>query len=348
MINIQYNETLSKERKLLEKNSIPYSDNILIFYIDAVSRAYSIRKLKKTLNFIEQFMSYKGGNNKKYPSENFHSFQFFKYHSFSFYTSINYPQIFYGKKMGNNMIRITKHLKKIGYIIGFIYDMCLREPTNVKNKMTSEEVGDHEMIICDPNMYHPHSHIKRCYYDKISTEYVCQYGYQFLKKYNNNRKFLAMTINDGHEGTLEVLKYTDDILFNFLKTLYNEHLFKDSTIFLLSDHGTGSPSPYYIADFYQIEKNLPMLYIICNDRRNISYTNQYQYIKINQQSFITGYDIYNTIGNLAFGDKYDSILNKTDSHDTPKTEYGESLFKKINSRIRSPKTYKNMNLKTCI
>ena len=58
-INLNYNKTLSKERILLERNSIPYSNNLIILYIDSVSRANSLRQLKKTLKFFEQFMSYK-------------------------------------------------------------------------------------------------------------------------------------------------------------------------------------------------------------------------------------------------------------------------------------------------
>ena len=81
-IILNYNETLSKERKKLEKNSSPYSKNIIILFIDSVSRAYSIRQLKKTLKFFEKFMTFNGGYNKKFPSEKFHSFQFFKYISF--------------------------------------------------------------------------------------------------------------------------------------------------------------------------------------------------------------------------------------------------------------------------
>ena len=78
-INLNYNESLSIERKKLEKNSNPYSDNVMILYLDSVSRVNSMRKLKKTfINFFEQFMPYKGGHNTKYPEENFHSFQFFK------------------------------------------------------------------------------------------------------------------------------------------------------------------------------------------------------------------------------------------------------------------------------
>ena len=107
-INVNYNKTLSKERKKLEKYSSPYSENIIILFIDSVSRAYSIRQLKKTLKFFEKFIDFKGGNNKKYPLENFHSFQFFKYHSFHGNTYVNYPRLFYGNIAGRNIIRITK------------------------------------------------------------------------------------------------------------------------------------------------------------------------------------------------------------------------------------------------
>jgi hypothetical protein len=81
-INVNYNESLSKSRKLLEKKSDPFSNNIMIIFLDSVSRANSMRQLKKTMSFIEKYISYKGGYNKKFPESNYHSFQFFKYHSF--------------------------------------------------------------------------------------------------------------------------------------------------------------------------------------------------------------------------------------------------------------------------
>ena len=39
IINLNYNKTLSEERKAKEQNTIPYSNNILSLYIDSVSRA---------------------------------------------------------------------------------------------------------------------------------------------------------------------------------------------------------------------------------------------------------------------------------------------------------------------
>ena len=144
------------------------------------------------------------------------------------------------------------------------------------------------------------------------------------------------------------MKYIDNILYNFLNSLYNDNLFKGTSIFLLSDHGTAAPSPYYINDFFQIERHLPMLYIISNDRKNVSYEQQYKYIQKNQQIIITGYDIYNTFGSLIFGDKYNLIPNKTQNKDTPKSKFGISLFNEINPKERSPKIYKNMNKNICI
>ena len=47
IINLNYNKTLSEERKNKEQNTIPYSNNILSLYIDSVSRANSLRQLKK-------------------------------------------------------------------------------------------------------------------------------------------------------------------------------------------------------------------------------------------------------------------------------------------------------------
>ena len=190
-INLQFNKTLSEERKNLENNSVPYSKNIIIIFIDSVSRAYSIRSLKKTLKFIQQFMSYKGSHNKNFPNENFHSFQFFKYHSFIHYTRYNYPQIFYGKVDGK-LERNIKFLKENGYITCYINDMCYREPTNTGHNMTRDEISDHEYLICDVNANELYTPLKRCLYNKITSDYAFEYGTQFWRKYQENRKYLSI------------------------------------------------------------------------------------------------------------------------------------------------------------
>ena len=341
-INVNYNKSLSKERKKLEKRVTPYSSNILILFIDSVSRAYSIRQLKKTLKFFEKFISYKGNYNKKFPSENFHSFQFFKYHSFKYYTAGNYPKIFYGDRIDKSNVLITKYLKKNGYVTCYSGDLCRKEPTITYHNLTLEEQYDHQCILCDPNKKHVYISKLNCLYGKNQAEYLYDYGNQFWRKYKDNRKFLIIITNDGHEGTLEKLKYLDVIVYKFLNNLFKENLLKDTSVFLLSDHGTSMPSLYYLYNFYKYEKHLPMLYLLINDRKNISYNQQYKYLNKNQQAFITGYDIYNTIGNLVYGNNYKSIKYKNKKKDTPKTNMGKSLFTNINQKNRTPKKYKEM------
>ena len=78
----------------------------------------------------------------------------------------------------------------------------------------------------------------------------------------------------------------------------------------------------------------------------LKYEEQYEFIHKNQQTLITAYDIYNTIGHLIYGDKYKLIRNKTRLKDSPKSPLGISLFNKINQKSRKPKLYKFSNRKT--
>ncbi len=299
------------------------------------------------MHFFENFISFKGGFNKKYPSENYHSFQFFKYYSFNFFTGGNFPQLYYGRTADEKLVLITKYLKENGYITAYTSDSCIKDNIDLKHNLTNDEIYDHQFLICDPNAKHYNTLTIRCLYGKNIAHYIYEYGNQFWRKYKENRKFLTVISNDGHEGTLELLKYTDEIIYNFLNNLFNDNLFKDSSIFLLSDHGVGMPSLYYLFKFYNIEIQLPMLYIIINDRKNISYDKQYKYLYENQQAFITAYDIYNTIGNIAYGDSYIFIENKTLDNDTPKSRQGISLFNEINKIERNPKKYFNMSNNSC-
>ena len=55
-----------------------------------------------------------------------------------------------------------------------------------------------------------------------------------------------------------------------------------------------------------------------------------KYIYENQQTFITGYDIYNTIVHLLYGDNYNSIQNKTKaSFEIPKIQKVKAYLWKL-------------------
>jgi hypothetical protein len=348
IINVNYNKTLSKERKKLEKKSNPYYENILMLFFDSVSRSNGLRQLKKTFKFIEKFMPYKGYSNKLDPNDKYHAFQFMKYHSFKYNTRGNYPKMFYGHYKGKIKFRITKYLKQNGFVTALTNDLCRLDSCYLPHNMSLEEISDHEFLICDPNKRSTNIMIKRCLYNKINVEYQLEYGNQFWRKYKNNRKFLLIINNDGHEGTLEILKYDDEYVFQFLNNLFNENLLKDTIVMLLSDHGSTMPSIYYFNNFHIYEEVFPMLYVLSYDKKNLTYNEQYKYIHQNQQKLITALDIYNTIGYLAYGSIYKKIKDKEKSYeDTPKTKFGKSIFTKIDSK-RKPSDYKGMKEDICL
>ena len=340
-INLNFNKTLSDERKKLEKNTFPYSNNILIVYIDSVSRANSIRQLPKTLKFFEKFMSYKGNRNHNFPSHNFHSFQFFKYHSFTSYTPGNYPILFYGNHRNKMNKYITLYLKKNGFITGYSADNCVFDFTRSLHNFTVDDIYDHQYVMCDPNYKILNSEFK-CFYEKYYFEHMFEYMSQFWRKYKSNRKFSLLLSNFAHRSSLEILKNMDNYIFEYFNNLFKDNLLKDTSIFLLSDHGLGIPSIYYLNEFFKYESHLPMLYLIINDRKNETYKSQYKYINQNQQSFITAFDIYDTIINIIYGNKFG-----TNEIIGIKSRHGQSLFTEINSKLRSPKNYTSMAKSVC-
>ena len=73
--------------------------------------------------------------------------------------------------------------------------------------------------------------------------------------------------NFSLSSSIEILKYMDDVLYNYFNNLFEENLLKDTSVFLLNDYGTGFTSIYLLDDFFQIEMRLPMLFILINDRK---------------------------------------------------------------------------------
>ena len=110
-IEIKPNETLIQERRNLykeNKNKIKF-DNILILYIDAISREQMFQSLPKTMKFIEQY--YIKNQNKK---KDFNLYQFLKYHNFAALTKINALPMFYGKSFSEyNAINFGNFYKNL-------------------------------------------------------------------------------------------------------------------------------------------------------------------------------------------------------------------------------------------
>ena len=335
-ININPNKTLIEERKeLAKKHKVKY-ENILFIYLDAISRNHFMRKLPKTSKLIEKYYHSKKDKNPKASS-----YQFLKYSNFRAATQNNIMPMFYGKSMKSSSgVSILKHLKNYGYITSGSLNQCHREVYDLQHYLDHNvkyEPFDHEnfALFCDPNFSmpnYPFSYIKgiyssfrRCLYGKDTAEYVLEYTQKFWDAYINERKYSRLSFIDAHEGTMEVVKYLDQHLFNFLNNFIEKYLNNNTTIFIVSDHGENmvSINTFFNGDDYFFEKSLGVFFLILPENSNLK-INESNIID-NEQKFITPYDIHDTIIDIINGNEY--------------SDNGISVFQKIDSLKRNCDSY---------
>ena len=338
-ISINKNQELIKTRKKLYE-SLPLKEkpkysNILFLYIDAISRPEFIRSMKHTQNFLSKYY---------YNSSKYSFYQMLKYQNFIFFTQQNVNPMFFGESMFNsNGTSILHHIKRKGYITGQANNICTRQLYDIEDNYTqniSYESFDHENIamFCDPNFYNPENRFtpymgpysirRRCLYGKDTFEYVLEYGQKFWEAYLNEKKFLRLSFQDAHEGTLEVVKYLDKKLAEFLEFFWHKKYLEDTAIFLVSDHGNNMIGFYNIlqVEDYVLEKTLGTWLMILPKKINVDEKN----IEINQQRLVTPYDIHDTLLDM-FGYK----LN-----DKVYSRKGKSIFSEINGLERNCDFYK--------
>ena len=196
--DINFNEKLSQERwDLSKKNKI--SNDILILFMDNLSRVHFYRQYKKTSKFIKKFLSFKGFSTENNSDQKYHGFEFLKYHKIKGATLFNaipmFSGVYYDKK--NRMISIVKEMKKLGYITCNVQDICHKELMGIgKIDNYSYIEFDHEYSApnCDPNIYTlgyglssgENGIFRKCLYGKESIEHALKYGKNFWKAYGKN------------------------------------------------------------------------------------------------------------------------------------------------------------------
>lgn len=311
--NIKRNETLIKEReeiiaKKKNKNNLIYK-NILILFIDTLSRAHFFRKFIRTINFLEQFSKYELNHSNKSMA----SFQFFKYNSVGFSTDPNLKAAYYGAKKKGKGIHFANFFKDNGYIIGRINAYCEKETVFNKYKpnIYKQVLWDHEgaSLGCIKSFYKSFltsrltSLIPKCLFGKDLNQHSLEYLEEFWTAYISQYKLFLFQTLEGHEPTGELIGYFDKILCDFLDKFNKKGYFEDTIIFFFSDHGQHLTGPLYLfssQDFY-IERTLPILFLLIPNDEKLYRNNLYEKIKKNSQIFITAYDIYNTFIHLSFG-----------------------------------------------
>ena len=332
-IKINRNEILAKERNdiyntLLPKDKPKYN-NILFLYIDAISRPEFIRAMKNTEKYLSKYFN---SSEKSF-------YQMMKYHNFIFFTQQNVNPMFFGESMFNsNGTSILKHIKKKGFITGHSNNICTRQLYDIEDNYTENieyDNFDHENIamMCDPNFYNPENRftpymgpysIRRRYlYGRDTFEYIIEYGEKFWAAYSKEHKFLRLSFQDSHEGTLEVVKYLDVKLAEFLEKFDRKGYLKDTAVFLVSDHGNNMVGIYNIFQFedYVLEKTLGTWFMLLPKKKEIDE----KFLEINQQRLVSPYDIHDTLLDMFGYHQNNTIFSRK----------GQSIYKEVNGLERN-------------
>ena len=301
IINLLRNETLVNLRKNKTKNENLFN-NILIIYINSLSRQQFINQMEKTSKILEK--NYWRKNKKS----NLNSYQFLKYQVFDENNQlVNMLPMFYGTsfKKGNGE-NIIKKFKNEGFITGGSGNICSKEIFEIENKyinITDFESFDHEnfAMFCDPNLFKEDNiynslfnnfgRNKNCLYGYDSSYYVFEYGTQFLNKYKKEKKFLRLSFMKKNINAL------DEQLSFFL----NENLKTDNLlIYIMSDN--------FQSSFKKVESknilSLDSLFLIISKD---NYSNEK--IGKNEQKMITPYDIYYSLLNILENKNYKNTSN---------------------------------------
>ena len=347
-MNIIKNETLENERKLLSKNNAKIR-NIIILYFDSLSRAHFHRKFSDFSGFLSDLDEISNGY--------YESFEFLKYHTFGNEgLSPTLLSMFLGKDTLSyeKPTHIITHLKKNGYITAQSANICSQNLNKNINLNLINDKFDHENIamFCDPlynsvniknyNTKGINSSFKRCLYGKNTYEYILNYGKLFWDAYPFNNKFLLLGFFDSSEKSGEVVKYMDNSLSDFLLDLINQGKFHRTSLFILSSSGELKMGIYNKLDsefFY--EKNLASFFIVLHKvgvEKELT-----EKLKINKQSFVTAYDIYDTL--LSIG--YDCYEEECWNNIKNKSKKGQSVFSEIDYKERSCENYFEIKENDC-
>ena len=275
---IKKNKTLIREReKYIKKNNKLQYKNILILFLDTLSRVHFFRKFSKTIHFLEQFSKYEPNPSKK----NMTVFQYFKYHSINSFTDPNLKAAYYGARSKGKGIHFANYFKNNGYIIGRVNTFCEKESVFDKKRPSSFKpaMWDHEglSLACIKSIYHRFlisrlsCLIKKCLFGKDLNQHAFEYLESFWTAYIEQYKLFLFQTLDGHEPTGELIGYFDETLYNFLNKFYNKGYFKDSFILLFSAHGQHLNGPLYLFDSqdFRFERTLPLLILLISNNEKL-------------------------------------------------------------------------------
>lgn len=316
-INVKRNETRSQEQKKVreeilakEKADGTYQNrmdkNVLLLYIDNMSRANFMRRMPKTAQWLARFVDNQ--------ESDYTTYQYFRYHSVFYNTQYTTSALYFGeiedvKDTSNN---IFDSYSKNGYITGFFKDACEIKSAHITNPEAKLPEWDHfgGTITCDPNYDNmtfggvdifkgKSSVLRHCLYGMDMHNIQIEYLKQFWAAYPDNRKIFRTHFSEAHEVFGDLINYTDEDIRDLLQHFYDMNYLEDTMITIFSDHGAHDLTMriFLIPDNSRpVENYLPMLFhVVKNDIPD----NAKHFLAANEQSFIGSHDVYASIKTIA-------------------------------------------------
>lgn len=287
--------------------------NILVIGVDSVSRLNLHRQLPKTVNFLKaqnavEMLGYNKVGDNTFPNV------------VPILTGLSVEELTMLCWNNSNTVFdecpfIWKNYKNHGYITGFGEDAAniglfnylmvgfRKQPTDFYlqsfNLAAEEEIGHEKWL----NAF-------LCLGKRLNLEVLLDSIKQFVLNVKNSPFFGFFWSTSLTHDYLNLPKQGDDYYVKLLQTLYNEGIFNNSIVILLSDHGMRWGM---IRETYQgyLEERLPFLIISYPKWFAESFPLAVRNLKDNRQKLTTPFDLHETLINLIDLKKVsDSFLRK--------------------------------------
>ncbi|KAG0225894.1 hypothetical protein BGW42_004048 [Actinomortierella wolfii] len=277
--------------------------NVLVLFMDAVSRRQVYRKMEKTtamLASLDRSETESGG-----PQ----LFEFFRYHAVGFNTNANSRALYtdHADEMDPPATPIWKDFYEAGYVTNRVEDNC-EDWSASYTRTTTSQYFDHELqapFCMEPyfalegnalgNFKGPYSIVRRCIHGQYVHQYALDYMTQFRKQYRDRPWFQMGSLIEGHEGTGEVLLTIDQDLANFFKGMEQDGTLDNTIVFFMADHGLHMGINFMFSGNGRIEHMNPYLSILLPPTLAKKYPTLAQGLLHNQQSLITAHEIYKSL-----------------------------------------------------
>ncbi|KAK3825146.1 MAG: hypothetical protein J3Q66DRAFT_327056 [Benniella sp.] len=281
--------------------------NVMVLFMDAVSRRQFYRKLANTAAVVASLdKSAQGG-----PQLH----EFFRYHAIGFNTDPNSRVVYtnHSDRLEPAALPIWKDFYEAGYITSRVEDNCEDWSAQYTGIATSQYF-DHELQapFCLPPYYAlegnpfsnfegPYSIVSRCLHGTNVHNHALEYMNQFRRAYPDQPWFQMGSFIEGHEGTGEVLLTMDNDLAKFMKGMEEDGTLENTIIFMMADHGLHMGINFMFTPNGRIEHMNPYLSVFLPPLVTKNFPSLTQGLKHNQQSLVTGYEIHATLKMLASG-----------------------------------------------